>query len=74
MVLFALNRRYIVNDKTALDEIGEMAHAPRDFGARAQRTFERVGGAPAGLQAAVERVAALPRETVALADAADAGR
>ena len=68
LVLFALNRQYPINDKTALAEIAEFERAPREFGPRVQRTLGRLGDAPAELVAAVESVSQLSRETVALAD------
>lgn len=68
MVLFALNRRYFVNDKTALAEVAEMACAPSDFGARVQATLAHLGDTPAQLLEAVERITGLLHETVDLAD------
>jgi hypothetical protein len=72
MVLFALNRRYPVNDKTVLAEIAEMARAPRDFGPRVQATLADLGSTPAQLLGAVERVTELLHETVELADGVNA--
>ncbi len=68
LVLFALNCQYLINDKTALAEIAEFERAPREFGPRVQRTLGRLGDSPAELVAAVESVAQLFRETVALTD------
>jgi predicted nucleotidyltransferase len=68
LVLFALNRRYLMDDKTALTEVAEFEHAPRDFGPRVQKTMAHLGESPAELGAAVEVVAQLFRETVELAD------
>ncbi|HKQ78789.1 MAG TPA: nucleotidyltransferase domain-containing protein [Blastocatellia bacterium] len=68
LVLFALNRRYPINDKTALAEIDEFERAPREFGLRAQRTLGRLGDSAAELVDAVENVAHLFRETAELAD------
>ena len=59
-----------INDKTALAEVAEFERAPRDFGPRAQRTLAHLGDSPAELVAAVECVAQLLRETVALTDGA----
>jgi hypothetical protein len=70
MVLFAVNRRYLVNDKTALAEIGEMTRAPRDFGARVQATLAHLGATSAELLEAVERITRLFRETVDLTEGA----
>jgi len=68
MVLFAVNRRYFVNDKTALAEIAEMARAPRAFGPRVQATLRHLGVTSAELLEAVERITQLFRETVDLTD------
>src|SRR5437867_6308351 len=65
LVLFALNRRYPINDKTALAEIGEFDLAPREFGSRVQKALVHLGPSPAELTAAIESVAQLLRETIA---------
>jgi predicted nucleotidyltransferase len=66
LVLFALNRRYPLNDKTALAEIAEFEVAPREFTARVQKTLAHLGRSTAELVAAVESVAELHAETVVL--------
>lgn len=38
LALFALNRKYLINDKTALAELAEFERVPRAFGPRVQRT------------------------------------
>jgi len=68
LVLFALNRKYLINDKTALAEVAEFERAPRAFGARVQKTLAHLGGSVAELVAAVESVAQLVRETAELTD------
>ncbi|MBD1872209.1 nucleotidyltransferase domain-containing protein [Nodosilinea sp. FACHB-131] len=68
LVLFALNRTYLINDKTALEEIAEFEQAPREFGLRVQKTLAHLGASPTELIAAVESVAQLVRETVDLTD------
>ena len=68
LVLFALNRQYPINDKTALAEVAEFERAPREFGPRVQQTLAHVGDSAAELVAAVESVAQLFRETVELTD------
>ena len=68
LALFALNRRYPINDKTALAEVAEFGRAPREFGPRVQKTLARLGGSAAELLAAVEAGAQLLRETVELTD------
>lgn len=71
MALFALNRAYPLNDKTALAEVAEFDRAPREFGPRVQKALERIGASPAELGAAVAGVAQLVRETVELASGFD---
>jgi predicted nucleotidyltransferase len=68
LALFALNRKYLMDDKTALAEVAEFDRAPREFGSRVQKTLAHLGASPAEHAAAVESVADLFRETVALAD------
>jgi predicted nucleotidyltransferase len=68
LVLFALNRKHLINDKTALAEISEFERAPREFGIRVQETLAHLGATPAELVAAVDRVAQLAREIVELTD------
>lgn len=68
LVLFALNRKYPINDKTALAEVAEFERAPREFGPRVQKTLAHLGASPAELGAAVGNVAQLVRETVELTD------
>jgi len=68
LVLFALNRQYPLNDKTALAEVAEFECAPREFSPRVQQTLARLGDAPAELVAAVESVAQLFRETAGLTE------
>jgi predicted nucleotidyltransferase len=68
LVLFALNRRYLMDDKTALAEVADFERAPRDFGPRLQKTLAHLGDSPAEHLAAVESIAQLLRETIALTD------
>lgn len=68
LVLFALNRKYMMDDKTALAEAAEFERAPREFGFRVQQTLARLGASPEELGAAVESVTQLFRETVDLTD------
>lgn len=68
LVLFALNRKYLMDDKTALAEVAEFERVPREFGRRVQQTIEHLGGSPEELNAAVESVVHLFRETVELTD------
>jgi predicted nucleotidyltransferase len=67
LVLFALNGRYLMDDKTALAEVAEFERAPREFGPRVQKVLAYLGDSPAEHVAAVESVSQLFRETVALA-------
>jgi hypothetical protein len=68
LVLFALNRKYLLNGKTALAEVAEFDRVPRDFAARVRKTLEHLGGTSAELLAAVETVDQLLRETIELTD------
>ena len=74
LTLFALNRKYLINDKTALTEIAEFDRAPREFGMRVQRTLAHLGASTAELAAAVESVAQLLQETIDLTDGLYQGR
>jgi hypothetical protein len=67
-VLFALNREYPINDKTALAEVAEFGQAPQDFLDRVQNTFAHMGASSAELAAAVDRIAQLHREVVGVAE------
>lgn len=67
LALFALNRTYPLNDKTALAEIAEFEQAPREFGPRINELFACLGASVAELDAAVERVGHLLREATELA-------
>jgi hypothetical protein len=68
MVLFALNRKYLINDKTALAEVAEFERTPMNFGSRVQKTLAQLGATAGELVAAVESVERLFRETVELAE------
>lgn len=68
LVLFALNRQYPLNDKTALAETAEFAHAPSQFGLRGQQTLGHVGNSATELVTTIESITQLFRETVALTD------
>jgi predicted nucleotidyltransferase len=66
LALFALNRRYLINDKTALEEIAEFECVPGEFGMRVHRIFAGLGGSVKDLTASVESVEQLLRESIAL--------
>jgi len=68
VVLFALNRQYLLNDKTALAETTEFQRAPEKFAARVQTVFQSVGASPSGLQNSIQQISELFRETVALVE------
>lgn len=67
LVLFALNRVYFVNDKTALSEIDEFDVAPLGFSRRAQSALANPGESIESLQSAVGATRDLFIETAALA-------
>ena len=64
LVLFALNRRYLLSDKTALAEIARFELAPPEFGPRVTRALAQLGESPAELARAVDALGALVAETV----------
>lgn len=68
MALFAVNRQYPLNEKTALVEVAEFERAPREFAPRVQKTLAHLGASAAELGAAVEAVAQLHREVVELTE------
>ena len=67
LVLFALNRKYLLNDKTAIAEIAEFECVPAQFGPRVQETLANVGTSSQELMAAVENIGKLTQETGRLA-------
>jgi hypothetical protein len=66
LALFALNRKYPINDKTAVAEVAEFERAPREFGQRVQKTLAHLGSTPAELATAVESISQLLRESIEL--------
>lgn len=64
--LFALNRRYRVNDKSAFAELADCPALPSHFCARAQAIASRIGTQPAELLETVERVRELVAEAALL--------
>jgi predicted nucleotidyltransferase len=67
MVLFALNGRYPLNDKTSLTEISEFALAPADFSVRVQTVLGNIGNGPLALEKSMKDFADLFAETSDLA-------
>lgn len=67
LVLFALNRIYLLNDKTVLAEIEDFPLAPSAFRARVHSLLAHPGSSAETLEAAVQEVEALFRETAELA-------
>jgi hypothetical protein len=68
LALFALNRKYLLDDKTALAEVADFERAPREFGPRVQQALAHLGASPAELAAVVASVVPLFRETVELTE------
>jgi len=68
LALFALNRKYLINDKTSLEEIAGFECVPRGFRARVQAIFPTLGGSAPGLTASVKKIEQLLRESIALAE------
>jgi predicted nucleotidyltransferase len=67
LALFALNRTYLLNDKTALDEIETFAIAPGAFGARLTSALAAIGTDAASQNAAIDAVTALFEDVRVLA-------
>lgn len=65
LVLFALNREYLVSPKTALADIATLARAPRDFAQRVERALASLK-TPADRARAVDEVIALCQQTIEL--------
>jgi predicted nucleotidyltransferase len=68
LALFALNSKYLINDKTTLAEVAEFQRAPRDFAVRVQNTLAHPGTSAAELTATVDSIAQLLREAIELTD------
>src|SRR5262245_6608212 len=68
LALFALNREYPLNDKTALIEIAEFERVPRQFASRAGLALSHLGNTRGELLAAVESVTQLLREAIDLVE------
>lgn len=66
LTLFALNRAYLLNDKTALREIEEFAIAPQAFSARLRSILAAIGTDATSHHAALAAMAALFEEARAL--------
>ena len=67
LALFAINRRHLLIDKTALDEIDGFDARPDAFGRRVRSALGAPGTDDAQLTATLEDVAALFAESAALA-------
>ena len=66
LVLFALNERWWLSDKTALEEITEFAQAPTDFGARVSAVLASPGRSSSELRAQVTALGTVVTETIRL--------
>lgn len=67
LTLFALNRVYLLNDKSALAEVQEFGRAPHAFAALLQGTLGAIGSTPSSQDAAIAALHDLFCETRALA-------
>lgn len=65
-VLFALNARFLMNEKRALAKTDEFARRPERFGERVAQVLASPGATPAALAASVAKLGALLEETRAL--------
>ncbi|MBX7259106.1 MAG: nucleotidyltransferase domain-containing protein [Candidatus Hydrogenedentes bacterium] len=68
LALFALNRKYPINDKTVLVETESFDHVPAGFMPRVQNIIGATGQSPAELLSAVDAVAQLLTESISLTD------
>lgn len=66
LVLFALNRRHLLNDKTVLQEAAGFPLCPRDFRERVETLLAGVGREPATLERSVKVARSLFGDVVAL--------
>ncbi len=67
LALFALNRVYPVNDKTAISEIDEFMIAPANFGLRLRAILSNIGSTADALAASVGAIGSLFEEVRACA-------
>ncbi len=65
--LFAMNRVYLVNDKTAISEIDQFKIAPARFGLRLRSVLSNIGSTPEALAESVDAIGALFEEVRASA-------
>lgn len=65
-VVYALNERYFVSDKGALEEIESFAIAPPDFGLTLRDVLARPGGTSAELVESARQLEALLRDVIEL--------
>jgi hypothetical protein len=68
--LFALNERYFVNDKSAMEAIGSFAAKPEGYAGRVRRILSRPGESAEELRETVDELESLFRDVVAIAGAA----
>jgi hypothetical protein len=66
LALFALNERWWLSDKTALDEIGELPSAPTDFRTRVEAALAHPGASASELGTRVSALGDVVAETVRL--------
>ncbi|WP_291209215.1 nucleotidyltransferase domain-containing protein [Hyphomonas sp.] len=62
LALFALNRVYLVNDKTSISEIEQFRIAPANFGLRLRSILSNIGSTPEALAESVDAIGALFEE------------
>ncbi len=70
MALFALNQRWYLNDKTALEEIETFTARPMSYWFRVDEVFSNLSSSSTELTEAVELTAQLLRETIRIAGSA----
>ena len=67
LALFAFDRRHWLNDKTAMDEIGELSARPARFRERVEGVLAAPGHGPEALRASVGAIVELFEETATIA-------
>ena len=56
LVTFVLNRKYLIDDKTALADVAEFAFVPQEFGLCVQKTLARLEFTAVEFLVAVESI------------------
>jgi predicted nucleotidyltransferase len=68
LALFAVNRKHLINDKTALLELENLERVPHEFGSRVQEIFGNLGSSSVELILGIDGITQLFNESVALSE------